>query len=99
MFFVALPNAIVNAIRNPLISRLAFHVNRQIIRQTVEDRRKCEIEEALKKRNQEKQRKTQKQQMKQENQSTNPEQDSITINQYVNVKPLLRQRSMPNIEV
>ena len=99
MFLIPLSNAVANAVRNPLIGRLAFHVNRQIIRQTVEDRRKCEIEEALKKRNQEKQRKTQKQQMKQENQSTNPEQDSITINQYVNVKPLLRQRSMPNIEV
>ena len=92
MLLMLLPNAVVNAVRNPLIGRLAFIVNRQIIRQTVEDRRKCEIEEALKKRNQE-------QQMKQENQSTNPEQEIFTINQYVNVKPLLRQCSMPNIEV
>ena len=98
MLLMLLPNAVVNAVRNPLIGRLAFHVNRQIIRQTVEDRRKCEIEEALKKRNQERPRTTNETRAP-INQSTNPEQEIFTINQYVNVKPLLRQCSMPNIEV
>ena len=98
MFLIPLSNAIANAVRNPLIGRLAFIVNRQIIRQTVEDRRKCEIEEALKKRNQERPRTTNETRAP-INQSTNPEQEIFTINQYVNVKPLLRQCSMPNIEV
>ena len=82
MFFVALPNAIVNAIRNPLISRLAFHVNRQIIRQTVEDQRKYEIEEALQKR--------QEQRLKNEKQSSNSEQDIFTISQFIDIKPVPR---------
>ena len=50
VLILALPNALIIALRNPLIARLAFHVNRQIIRQTVEDQRKYEIEEALQKR-------------------------------------------------
>ena len=47
---VTLPNAIVNGLRNPLIGRLAVHVNTQIMRQTVEDRRNAEIAAAMKKR-------------------------------------------------
>ena len=88
---MALPNVIVNAIRNPLISRLAFHVNRQIIRQTVEDQRKYEIEEALQKR--------QEQRLKNEKQSSNSEQDIFTISQFIDIKPVPRRCSMPNIEV
>lgn len=91
MFFVALPNCIVNAVRNPLISRLAFHVNKQIIRQTVEDQRKYEIEEALQKR--------QEQRLKNEKHSSNSQQDIFTVSQFVNVKPIPRRCSMPNIEV
>ena len=91
MFFVALPNAIVNAIRNPLISRLAFHVNRQIMRQTVEDRRKYVIEEALEKRRE--------QQMKKDEESNNPTQGIITPNQFVKINHLPRQCSLPNIQV
>ena len=47
---IALSNAIANALRNPVIARLAFHVNNQIMRQTVEDRRNDEIKAALEKR-------------------------------------------------
>ena len=34
VLLLAWPNVVVNALRNPLIARLAFHVNRQIMRQT-----------------------------------------------------------------
>ena len=47
---VTLPNALVNALRNPIIASLAFKVNEQIRQETVEDRRQLEIEKALKKR-------------------------------------------------
>ena len=42
--------ALVNAFRNPIIASFAFQVNRQIQRESVEDRRRREIEDALKKR-------------------------------------------------
>ena len=87
---LALSNAVVIALRNPLIARLAFHVNKQIMRQTVEDRRNCEIEEALQKRQEQRR-------MKQEEQLTNAEQGIININQSVNIKP--RKGSMPTIEI
>ena len=90
VLLLAIGNAVVIALRNPLIARLAFHVNRQIIRQTVEDRRMCEIEEALQKRRE--------QQMKKEEQSNNADQGII---QLTNIKPSSRQCSitMPNIQV
>ena len=90
ILILALSNAVVIALRNPLIARLAFHVNKQIMRQTVEDRRNCEIEEALQKRQEQRR-------MKQEEQLTNAEQGIININQSVNIKP--RKGSMPTIEI
>ena len=88
MLLLALPNAVVTALRNPLIAKLAFHVNRQIMRQTVEDRRKCEIEEALQKRLE--------QQMKKVEQSNNTDQGII---QFANVTTSPRQCAMPTIHI
>ena len=89
---VTLPNAIVNALRNPLIGRLAFHVNRQIMRQTVEDRRKYEIEEALEKRRE-------RQRMKEEGeQQSRSSLDIVTVNQ-LKMKRISRQCSLPHIQV
>ena len=91
VLILALPNALIIALRNPLIARLAFHVNRQIMRQTVEDRRKYVIEEALEKRRE--------QQMKKDEESNNPTQGIITPNQFVKINHLPRQCSLPNIQV
>ena len=84
---LTLHNTIVNALRNPLIARLAFHVNKQILRQTVEDRRKHEIEEALQKR--------QERRMKINAQLNNQTQ----ANQNVWMNQLRRHCSLPNVEV
>ena len=91
VLLVTIPNAVVNALRNPLIGRLAFHVNRKIMRQTVEDRRKYEVEEALQKRRE--------QQLKKEEQSNNPTKGIMTVNQNEKAIHLPRQHSMPNIQV
>ena len=92
VLLVTLPNAIVNALRNPLIGRLAFHVNRQIMRQTVEDRRKYEIEEALEKRRE-------RQRMKEEGeQQSRSSLDIVTVNQ-LKMKRISRQCSLPHIQV
>ena len=92
MLLMLLPNAVVNAVRNPLIGRLAFHVNRQIIRQTVEDRRKYEIEEALEKR-----RERQRMKGEEGEQQSHPRLGIImTVNQFVKIK---RKCSMPHIQV
>ena len=90
VLLLALPNVIVTALRNPLIARLAFHVNRQIMRQTVEDRKKFEIEEALWKRRERK--------MKKEDQSNNADRDQGII-QFANIEPSPRQCSMPTIHI
>ena len=50
VLLVAFPNVLVNALRNPLIAAFAFQVNSQIKLESVEDRRKREIEMALKNR-------------------------------------------------
>ena len=42
--------ALLNTLRNPIIARLAFQVNKQIQRETVEDKRQKEIKDALEKR-------------------------------------------------
>ena len=47
---MTIPNALVNALRNPIFATWAIKVNKQIQRETVEDRRKKEIENARKKR-------------------------------------------------
>ena len=88
---LTLPNTIVNALRNPLIARFAFHVNKQILRQTVEDRRKHEIEEALQKR--------QERRMKNNAQLNNQTQGIMTANQNVRMNQLRRHCSLPNVEV
>ena len=49
-FMAAISSTIMMALRNPIIACWAFQVNRQIRRETVEERRNKEIEEALKKR-------------------------------------------------
>ena len=49
-FTMTISSAIVNALRNPIIACWAFQVNRQIRQETVDDRRNKEIQEALKKR-------------------------------------------------
>ena len=41
---------LVNAVRNPIIATFTFQVNSQILRESVEDRRKKEIQEAFEKR-------------------------------------------------
>ena len=91
VLLVTIPNAVVNALRNPLIGRLAFHVNRQIIRQTVEDRRKYEIEEALEKR-----RERQRMKGEEGEQQSHPRLGIMTINQFVKIK---RKCSLPHIQV
>ena len=47
---MTIPNLLVDALRNPIIARFAFRVNRAIHNETVEDRRQEVIELALKKR-------------------------------------------------
>ena len=47
---VTIPCNISIAIQNPIITRLAFRVNQRIQRNTIEDRRQAEINEALRKR-------------------------------------------------
>ena len=42
--------ALLNTLRNPIIARLAFQVNKQIQRESVEDKRQKEIKDALEKR-------------------------------------------------
>ena len=91
VLLVTIPNAVVNALRNPLIGRLAFHVNRKIMRQTVEDRRKYEIEEALEKR-----RERQRMKGEEGEQQSHPRLAIMTINQFVKIK---RKCSLPHIQV
>ena len=74
-----------------LLLKRYFVPNLRIIRQTAEDQRKYEIEEALQKR--------QEQRLKNEKQSSNSEQDIFTISQFIDIKPVPRICSMPNIEV
>ena len=50
VIFVSIPCNISIAIRNPVITRFAFRVNQRIQRNTIEDRRQAEINEALRKR-------------------------------------------------
>ena len=50
VILVTVPCNISIAIRNPIITRFAFRVNQTIQRNTVEDRRQAEINEALRKR-------------------------------------------------
>ena len=47
---LVVPVSLLNAIRNPLIARLAFQVNRKIRQESVEERRQAEIKTALEKR-------------------------------------------------
>ena len=49
-FVVTMFIAIVNALRNPLVVSWTFQVNQQIRQETVDERRNKEIEEALRKR-------------------------------------------------
>ena len=87
---IALSNAIANALRNPVIARLAFHVNNQIMRQTVEDRRNDEIKAALEKREE---RRNQREQ-----QSGNPDSGRIlTVSELVENRT--RGHTLPTIEV
>ena len=48
--WVTVPNALVNALRNPIFATWAIKVNQQIRLETVEDRRAKEIEDAKKRR-------------------------------------------------
>ena len=92
---VTVLNAIVNSLRNPLIGRLAFHVNEQIIRQTVEDRRNLEIEAALKKR--EERRRQKEDQQGQENDQEEPTREHIiTVSQMVEKPSSPRQHDQEN---
>ena len=50
VILMTVPNLLVNALRNPIIARFAFQVNRAIQKETVEDRRQAEIRLALRKR-------------------------------------------------
>ena len=52
VILMTLPNLLVDALRNPIIARFAFQVNQAIQKETVEDRRKAEIQNALRKREQ-----------------------------------------------
>ena len=47
---VTIPNAVVNALRLPIVASWAFQANRQIGQETVNDRRNQEIKEALRKK-------------------------------------------------
>ena len=47
---VAMGNALVAAMRNPVIARFAFQVNQQIQKESVDKRRQQEIQEALERR-------------------------------------------------
>ena len=47
---LVIPISLVNALRNPIVSAFAFRLNRQIQRESVEDKRQKEIQDALKKR-------------------------------------------------
>ena len=97
ILLVTLANGVVNAIRNPLISRFAFHVNNQIIRQTVEDLRNNEIQEALQKREE---RRKQKEQNENENGPTNQDPGRIvTVSELVEKNPLPRRSSLTRIDV
>ena len=55
VILMTLPNLLVDALRNPIIARFAFQVNQAIQKETVEDRRKAEIQNALRKREQRRQ--------------------------------------------
>ena len=50
VLWLTLPNALVNALRNPIFATWAVKVNQQIRLETVEDRRKKEIEDAMRKK-------------------------------------------------
>ena len=93
---VTLPIAISNILRNPLIARLAFHVNNQIMRQTVEDRRNDEIKAALQKREERR-----KKREEQENEHANPNaaERIPTVSELVEKNHLRRESSMPRIDV
>ena len=52
VIIITIPNLLVNALRNPIIARFAFRVNRSIQKETVEDRRKSVILAARKEREQ-----------------------------------------------
>ena len=52
VIIITIPNLLVNALRNPIIARFAFRVNRSIQKETVEDRRQAVILAARKKREQ-----------------------------------------------
>ena len=50
VIIITIPNLLVNALRNPIIARFAFRVNRSIQKETVESRRQSVILAARKKR-------------------------------------------------
>ena len=52
VIIITIPNLLVNALRNPIIARFAFRVNRSIQKETVEDRRQSVILAARKEREQ-----------------------------------------------
>ena len=95
--FTAIPNAIANALRNPILGRFAFHVNNQIMRQTVEDRRNVEIKAALQKREE---RRKQKEQQENEHEVANPNRGHIvTVSAIVERQTSPKISSMPSINV
>ena len=97
VLLIALPNAMVNGLRNPLIARLAFHVNDQIKRQTVEDRRNDEIKAALAKREE------RRKQHEQPNQIEEPEpprpKSIVTLSGLVDKNTLVARSSLPSIHI
>ena len=50
VFLVVVMLSLAKALCNPMVTRFAFQVNRQIQQESVEDRRQNEIEDALKRR-------------------------------------------------
>ena len=95
----ALPNVIAIAFRNPIIGRFAFHVNNQIMRQTVEDRRNDEIKAALQKREERRKQKEQRENEEEGLADPNPGQHIVTISAIVERNPSPKGSSLPSIEV
>ena len=52
VIIITIPNLLVDALRNPIIARFAFRVNKIIQKETVEDRRQAVILAARKRREQ-----------------------------------------------
>ena len=102
VLLIALPNAVVNALRNPLIARLAFHVNGQIKRQTVEDRRNDEIKAALAKREERRKQIEQLNQIEdQSDQKSEPPRPKyiVTVSGLVDKNTLVARSSLPSIHI